>query len=843
MAESESLNTRDGGVFTTVDYEQRFDRIEMTTQENIKSSAEVNPKGMFPQESMRFDVQGVKLEEEVVAAQASTENIGQEEEEHATIVNLDALSKDNSTTELDNTKYETQVDEGKSNQTTGTGQKRGKYLQNSEEATVINSEINDANLSIPSTADVWALAAMKNIDHSQRRTVFVNPPEPERSPSSAKDTVNATSATKLLTDWMEIMKNNEFSNGSYLRNDIPSVGDKPTAPEDGEQEQENQRISVVVTPPTEMQSTISIRRFDESFETTTEPNIDRSIDVNYYPSAIGVSDNLYYEDFTTDLPEDMATTVAPETEVETITGAVKEDQQSAAVMTATTTTTTETAPRNEINTVPPNDLSYDRKTTEEEAVKDVALESSSLSENIIPSTTEELNRNSGSLQSPTTPDTVIVTTTTTQVPPRIVPLTDAAVFMTTEKKELEHKNREGENKEPENHQQQESTAIPTDITNNSIATGGETKVVESNNLPEYTVVVEPTAVAGGGGAAADATTNSNSNHLESINNTSGGGSQSSADHEDGHGQQQLAHEHITRPDYNNYHPMITTTTAVEESTMRVMPVSSEATAASGGGEGESGAAAATTDQSAAVVVPPQTFSSSTTTASTDVPETMVSETKTAIYSTTLSPERIEVEQRRTNGHQVIEAKNDTLELGGIAGGGSAADAASSPEDGSDVNAIIAITVSVVAVIALVLLVGFLYVMRKRQKQLSYGQRCQPVGLDAYSLDNVSVYNSVRRKNNNLRLSKRSYGNSAFEDPVSVVASLNAVERNVNRNLIGTENHFGGAAAAAALYPQPSYSRLCITFMLMRIRIVTIIMYFIHSRVSNSTICPSKAYRR
>jgi hypothetical protein len=55
-------------------------------------------------------------------------------------------------------------------------------------------------------------------------------------------------------------------------------------------------------------------------------------------------------------------------------------------------------------------------------------------------------------------------------------------------------------------------------------------------------------------------------------------------------------------------------------------------------------------------------------------------------------------------------------------------------------------------------------MRKRQKQLNtYGQRCRPVSLDDYNLDNVSVYNSVRRKAN-LRMSKRSYGNSAFEDP-------------------------------------------------------------------------------
>lgn len=61
-------------------------------------------------------------------------------------------------------------------------------------------------------------------------------------------------------------------------------------------------------------------------------------------------------------------------------------------------------------------------------------------------------------------------------------------------------------------------------------------------------------------------------------------------------------------------------------------------------------------------------------------------------------------------------------------------------------------------------------MKRRNKQ-NFSQRCRPVGLDAYSLDNVSVYNSVRRKANAMRLSKRSYGNSAFEDPVSQVYSL------------------------------------------------------------------------
>lgn len=63
-------------------------------------------------------------------------------------------------------------------------------------------------------------------------------------------------------------------------------------------------------------------------------------------------------------------------------------------------------------------------------------------------------------------------------------------------------------------------------------------------------------------------------------------------------------------------------------------------------------------------------------------------------------------------------------------------------------------------------------MRKRQKSLSYGQRCTPVSLDAYSLDSVSVCNSssVRRKGAGAgaRASKRSYGNPAFADPVGRV---------------------------------------------------------------------------
>ncbi|XP_071575111.1 uncharacterized protein [Temnothorax nylanderi] len=82
------------------------------------------------------------------------------------------------------------------------------------------------------------------------------------------------------------------------------------------------------------------------------------------------------------------------------------------------------------------------------------------------------------------------------------------------------------------------------------------------------------------------------------------------------------------------------------------------------------------------------------------------------------------------------------------------------------NAIAVVVVSSVAFICLVLLAGLLFIMRKRQTRFNYGERCRPVSLDAYSLDSVSAYNSVRRKGA-ARSSKRSYGNPTFEDSSAI----------------------------------------------------------------------------
>lgn len=146
-----------------------------------------------------------------------------------------------------------------------------------------------------------------------------------------------------------------------------------------------------------------------------------------------------------------------------------------------------------------------------------------------------------------------------------------------------------------------------------------------------------------------------------------------------------------------------------------------------------------------------TEASTTSTSSTTMMTTTTSTSSTSTSSTTTSSSTTST----TTEASLIE---ETPDQEGIE------DEPQPDRESPDVNAMIAISISIVSVVTLILLVGFLIVMRKRQKQLSYAQRCRPLGLDdAYSLDNISVYNSVRRKSA-MRTSKRAYGNAAFDDP-------------------------------------------------------------------------------
>lgn len=160
----------------------------------------------------------------------------------------------------------------------------------------------------------------------------------------------------------------------------------------------------------------------------------------------------------------------------------------------------------------------------------------------------------------------------------------------------------------------------------------------------------------------------------------------------------------------------------------------------------------------------------TTSPSTMTPMTpMNSSTSTTTSTTTTTTPRptssttVTIPTTSSTTESVILNTKQTTEVTQSLESGSDGNPEPHSDDGKDINAMIAGMISIVSVITLILLVGFLVVMRKRQKQLTYGQRCRPVGLDAYSLDNISVFNSVRRKSA-LRASKGTYGNAAFDDP-------------------------------------------------------------------------------
>ncbi|XP_044761049.1 mucin-17 [Coccinella septempunctata] len=125
-----------------------------------------------------------------------------------------------------------------------------------------------------------------------------------------------------------------------------------------------------------------------------------------------------------------------------------------------------------------------------------------------------------------------------------------------------------------------------------------------------------------------------------------------------------------------------------------------------------------------------------------------------IYTTPVVPS-----ESSENMRTVTETPSDETTSSGLDG----------PSSGS--GTVVAVIISCVGGICLIALACLLIVMRNRQNRFNYGQRCRPVSLDDYSVDNVSVFNSVRRKAA-IRGSKTSYGNPAFEDPVCLSHPLN-----------------------------------------------------------------------
>lgn len=121
-------------------------------------------------------------------------------------------------TEFSNTRYDVAtneihngtIDDPGNNATNivATTEKRGKYLQ---------LPGSDVNLTIPNTAEVWALASMKNVGNEKSKTGQFFNVTTQTGEEHMRN--NGTIATKQLADWVEVMKNDVFSNVTFGTNE------------------------------------------------------------------------------------------------------------------------------------------------------------------------------------------------------------------------------------------------------------------------------------------------------------------------------------------------------------------------------------------------------------------------------------------------------------------------------------------------------------------------------------------------------------------------------------------------------------------------------------------------
>ncbi|XP_055713547.1 dentin sialophosphoprotein [Phlebotomus papatasi] len=523
------------------------------------------------------------------------------------------------------------------NVTNESGEKRAKYLRptNQHRAAIISAEGHDVvpteesdmNLNIPNTAEVWALAGMKSVEHMKSKfNQFANKTSENLSDGNG---VNTTSATKLLADWTEIMKNNEFSNSSVSSGDMEekTMSNKSeTTPE--QMMGENNVISVLMTTKqpedtateipentvsratTDGQEMISVEATKES-PSETMGDLEKSRRILNYDLVDSQEDNVNSSEksesvqFTTDS--------AIETSTQNIPSTVAESEDS-----ATTTA-----------------LYTDDGSTDVEYV------------------TNHITNPMTTISSSSTIDDGEGSTTSSE-PTASAEISSEDLKTTTKAAQLIN----------------EDTTI-----SNAIPTLSPT-VTEQSDINQSTTTEDTSDISDN----AAKTDRVNETKVENVMTTDKGIETTESSTE-------LSDQLKSTEDLNEVKYLPFPTSHRNLGNFSDEPLLFDSTASSD-------------EQKLTTIAPPQDL----------------------------------------DGGQTM------------------------PEEGTDVNTIIAATVSVIVVIGVVAIVGFLYMLRKRQKQLTYGQRCRPVGLDAYSLDNVSVYNSVRRKGNNLRLSKRSYGNSAFEDP-------------------------------------------------------------------------------
>lgn len=576
--------------------------------------------------------------------------------------------------ELESTNYDVSASEikdgtGNTNNTV-TGEKRAKFMQ----------EGSHVNLTLPSAAEVWALASMKNVEHSKNQQgQFYNVTSLQKDPVDSEDVHNGTVVTKQLADWASVMKNNDFTNTSYSRNNYSSnfarikeqlaeairninrtanranlnrtnifnttrgknkYQNKPLITRDQDSaSQENQIIAVRMTtlPP----PIVHRRNYTHATQTP----------VPIYPK-IGDSQNEINTQQMDDLSSSATDMVTENDDMET----------------TTTQTQSVDDSQNELKT----QFTIKNITTLRPAAAEVETTTDSNLE-----FTTEIEQKTSSFDVDEMTTQVYETTTLTTIEPSIdnnAHTTTKNEFPTTNHVNLETESTT-EVDEDDDHTTHEQTSITT--AKLPITTENEILQSQSSTLqPQYVEIERTTEMK-------KPTTEITHTSTELLEPTT---------------------EFIARKENKDIEREADNT---QELTTNIINLNRDE------------------------------YKYSTI-------KSRLDETTQSPYSVDAIPEVIEdIKPPPSTDSQIPD-------IGGLL-------------DEPDTNAIIAISISVVGVVIVGAVLGVVFFLRKRKKQLTYGQRCRPVGLDAYSLDNVSVYNSVRRKGM-LRMSKRSYGNAAFDDP-------------------------------------------------------------------------------
>lgn len=206
------------------DYERRFQRIKLTTPSSSSFDAIHH---QYKQSTDDYEDTKDTISNTFVTPKFETH----------TSSNLQIEPNGNSTNERNATHYLDVAEVESSSYSISTND-----IRNNEN----RATSSDANLSLPSSSEVWALAAMKKEDYvKEQRGKALN------VTSTKEDLKNNTIVTKQLADWASVMTDGMFANHSITNTTKPNRGSlkHPTTVDDSTG-QENQVVEAqTVLPP------------------------------------------------------------------------------------------------------------------------------------------------------------------------------------------------------------------------------------------------------------------------------------------------------------------------------------------------------------------------------------------------------------------------------------------------------------------------------------------------------------------------------------------------------------------------------------------------------------------